>query len=79
MQLELPSSMTAFTQWLFVIIGLTIVVIVGAYAVNALLAMGTVVIVLVVVGFVLWIVGGRLLDALRHGKPLIRGDWGGED
>jgi len=54
-------------------------VIVGVYAVNALLAVGTLVVILAVGGFVLWIVGGRIVDALRHGKPLIRGDWGGEE
>jgi len=71
--------MGGLVRWLFIVGGLALLVIVGAYAVNALLAIGTLVIVLGVGGFVLWIVGGRVVDALRHGKPLIRGDWGGEE
>ncbi len=79
MQFELPSSMGGFAQWLFVAVAIAAIVIVAVYAVNALLAVGTLVVVLAVGGFVLWIVGGRIIDALRHGKPLIRGDWGGEE
>jgi len=79
MQFELPTSMGGVATWLFVAVAIAAVVIVAVYAVNALLAVGTLVIVLVVGGFFLWIVGGRILDALRHGKRLIRGDWGGEE
>jgi len=77
MQFELPSSMGGFARWLFIVAGIALVVVVGVYAVNALLAVGTLVVILAVGGFILWIVGGRIVDALRHGKPLIRGDWGG--
>lgn len=79
MQFELPSSMTGFAQWLFIVVAVVLIGIVAIYAVNALLAVGTLAVVLVVGGFLLWIVGGRIVDALRHGKPLIRGDWGGEE
>lgn len=79
MQFELPSSMGGLVRWLFILGAILLVAIVAVYAVNALLAVGTLLLVLAVVGFVVWIVGGRIVDALRHGKPLIRGDWGGKE
>jgi len=72
---SLPSSAPEAARWLFVAFSLTLIVVVGYYAINALAAVGFMIVLLVVGGLLLWIIAGRLWDAFRHGKPLIRGDW----
>lgn len=76
-----PDSGREAARWLFLLSAATLVAIVAVYAVNTLLAVGVTVLAIAAVGFLLWVIGGRLWDAARHGKPIIRGNWrsGGDD
>lgn len=61
------------------VLGLILLVIVGYYAINTLMAVGVTLVIVVVAGFIIWIAGGRLWDKFRHGKPIRRGGNGGGD
>lgn len=74
--MRLPDSAAEGARWLLIAVAAALVLIVAVYAVNALLAVGVLLVLLVVAGVLVWVIGGRLWDAARHGKPLIRGDWG---
>lgn len=36
-------------------------------------------VIVLAIAYLVWVLGGRLHDSLRHGKPLIRRGRGGED
>lgn len=73
---DLPDSAGEAARWLLIIAAIVLLVIIAVYAVNALLAVGVALVILVAGGILAWIILGRLWDWGRHGKPLIRGDWG---
>lgn len=64
-------------KFLPILVGLAVLVVVGYYAVNVIAAVGVTLLILIVVGGLVWVFGGRLWDWLRHGKPIRRG--GGDD
>lgn len=70
-----PETLSEAGRWLVVAVALAILAIIGYYAVNAIMAVGIMAAILLVVGVIVWIVGGRLWDWARHGKPLVRRDW----
>jgi predicted lysophospholipase L1 biosynthesis ABC-type transport system permease subunit len=73
--MKLPSNGREALRWLFVAGAVALIAVVAVYAVNAVLAVAVTAGAVLLVGFLGLVVGGRLWDALRHGKPLVRGDW----
>lgn len=70
-----PSTGAEAARWLLILVGLAILAIVAVYAVNVIVSIAITAALLIVAGLIVWIVGGRLWDWARHGKPLLRGDW----
>lgn len=79
--MRLPDSGSEAFRWLFIAGAVALVAILGYYAFNAMLTIGVMLGLWIVAGIVVLVVGGRVWDVFRHGKPLFRGDWrdgGGE-
>jgi hypothetical protein len=71
--MRLPDSGAETLRWLTSVLVVGLIVVVAVYAVQTLLAVGVLIAIIVVALFVGYVIGGRLWDWARHGKPLLRG------